>query len=91
MRTRIVTCATLEGECIWYSEINFFAHLVSRKALKVSFIWGDMPASQTGGEGVRKPKRFTESLFCSILGHTCNKHHLLNDLISHRARYKHVI
>lgn len=62
MRTRIVTCATLEGECIWYSEITSFAHFVSRKALKAFFY------SEDRGGGVRKPKRFTESILRSTLG-----------------------
>lgn len=53
MRTRIVTCATLEGECIWYSEIIFLVHLMLRKALKAFFLFGGY-----GGRGgdVRKPK-----------------------------------
>lgn len=91
MRTRIVTCATMEGECIWYSEIIFFfPHLVSRKALKVFFYVGIYQLR--GWEGsVRKPKRFTKSVLCSILGQMLNKHYLSNDLISHRVRYKHVI
>lgn len=65
MRTRIVTCATMEGECIWYSEINyFFAHLVLRKA-----IGGEGVVYQFQGweRGVRKPE-ITESILGNILG-----------------------
>lgn len=45
----------------------FFARLVLRKALKVFFYVGDIPTSRVG-EGVSKPKSFTESVLGNILG-----------------------
>lgn len=39
-RTRMVSCATLERGCTWYSEIMFFAHFVSRKTVKACFLFG---------------------------------------------------
>lgn len=66
MRTRIVTCATLEGECIWYSEIIFLVHLMSRKALKAFFFYlEDMGAGVEMSENL---KTFIELILCSVLG-----------------------
>lgn len=67
MRTRIVTCATLEGECIWYSEINFFTQLASGKAFEGFILF--VGSIHTSGAGVVSENlRLTEPVLCDILG-----------------------
>lgn len=92
MRTRILTCATMEGECIWYIvKLNFFCSPCITESFEGFLLCREYSNFRGGSRGVRKPKGFIESGLCNILGEILSKHHLLNDLIPHRVRYKHVV
>lgn len=60
----------------------FFAHLVSRKTLKVFFYVGNIPNSRVGGGCQKTQEIYRISSVQYFRSNTFNKHHLLNDLIS---------
>lgn len=65
MRTRIVTCATPEGGCIWYSEIDSLLALYQGKLGRFSF-GGGVVGMPTWEVGQKAQEGFLETSLCSI-------------------------